>query len=322
MLIPPDKLSRMDLNLLVTLQVLLEERNVTRAAERLFITQPAMSRTLSRLRDLFDDPLFTRAARGLVTTPRAEELEKQLPELLNAVGMLVTRNEFDPANFEYTFRIAVVEQYGQSLFGPLIADLQQQAPHITIKALDYTEGTEELLAKGNIDFAIDLEKPEEEEIDFLPLLSNQSTIIARKGHPLEGKRKLKLADILQYNFVRCFPVDSIKSTPIFDTMLAELGEQRQCCFHTSNLLTALQVVQDSDSLMAGPAFILNSNLLAQQFIHLNMPTELADINKVIGLAQHRRTLTSPAHQWLTKIIADITAQQWTIKTSKRKSKSA
>ena len=117
MLVTPDKLARIDLNLLVTLQVLIEERNVTRAAERLFITQPAMSRTLSRLRDLFDDPLFTRAARGLIPTPRTEELAELLPDLLASVGQLVTPQSFDPATCEQSFRIAVVEQFGQSLFG-------------------------------------------------------------------------------------------------------------------------------------------------------------------------------------------------------------
>ncbi len=313
MLIPPDKLARIDLNLLVTLQVLLEERNVTRAAERLFITQPAMSRTLSRLRDLFDDPLFTRAARGLIPTPRAEELQEHLPDLLNAVGNLVSLTEFDPATYEHTFRIAVVEQFGQSLFGPLMAELQKEAPNIVVQAIEYTEGTEDMLAKGNIDFAIDLEKPDEEDIDFLPLLSNQPVVIANSKHPLAVKKKPKLHELLAYNYVRCFPVDAIKSVPVFDSMLAELDEHRHCFFHTSNLLTALQVVQSSDALMAGPAFILNSELLDKKFVKLDLPKELKGMEKVIGLAQHRRTLTSQSHQWLTEKIAAITAKHWVVK---------
>jgi DNA-binding transcriptional LysR family regulator len=319
MLIPPDKLARMDLNLLVSLQVLIEERNVTRAAGRLFITQPAMSRTLSRLRDLFDDPLFTRVARGLVPTPRCEELEQQLPDLLDAVGNVVTRNEFAPATFEHTFRIAVVEKFGQSLFGPLLAELQQEAPHIVLQAMDASEGTEDLLAQGSIDFAIDHEKPDEVDIDFLPLLSNRPVIIASPKHPLAGKKKLKLKDVLAYNYVRCFPVDAIKSEPIFDSILSELGEKRHCFFHTSNLLTALEVVHNSDALLAGPEFILNSELLENKFVKLTPPNELADMGEIIGLSQHRRTLTNPAHQWLTEKIANITATHWTT-GSKRKSK--
>lgn len=318
MLVSPDKLARIDLNLLVTLQVLIEERNVTRAAERLFITQPAMSRTLSRLRDLFDDPLFTRAARGLIPTPRAEELAELLPDLLTNVGQLVTPPTFDPATCDQAFRIAVVEQFGQSLFGPLLAELQAEAPHMVIQAMDLSEGTEEHLAKGNIDFAIDMEKPDEVDIDFLPLLSSEPTIIARRDHPLASKKKLKLKEALDYPYVRCFPVDAIKAEPVFDLMLKALGEQRQCFFHTSNLLTALQVVQSSDGLLAGPAFILNSELLDQNFISLGLPKELQEMETVMGLTQHRRTLTSPAHQWLTEKIASITAEHWQIKSSAKK----
>ena len=89
------KLIRTDLNLLVALQILLEERNVTRAAERLSVSQPALSKTLQKLRDSFEDELFTRTAHGLVPTPRAEELGEELPGLLETVervlGHLIVR---------------------------------------------------------------------------------------------------------------------------------------------------------------------------------------------------------------------------------------
>jgi DNA-binding transcriptional LysR family regulator len=84
------KLSRLDLNLLVALQALLEEKSVTRAAQRLFITQPAMSRVLQRLRQQLDDPLFTRTGNILVPTPKAEELQLRLPMLLDGILDMVT----------------------------------------------------------------------------------------------------------------------------------------------------------------------------------------------------------------------------------------
>ncbi|MDB2534312.1 LysR family transcriptional regulator, partial [Porticoccaceae bacterium] len=84
------KLSRLDLNLLVSLQALLEEKSVTRAAERLFITQPAMSRVLQRLRHQLDDPLFTRTGNELVPTPKARELQARLPRLLDGILEMVS----------------------------------------------------------------------------------------------------------------------------------------------------------------------------------------------------------------------------------------
>ena len=90
------RLSRMDLNLLVAFQVLLEEQNVSKAAERLFITQSAMSKTLSRLRELFDDHLFTRSAQGMVPTPRAIELHAELEKVLLMIDSLVGEGDMGP----------------------------------------------------------------------------------------------------------------------------------------------------------------------------------------------------------------------------------
>ena len=93
------KLSRLDLNLLVSLQALLEEKSVTRAAARLFISQPAISRVLQRLRYQLDDPLFTRTGNELVPTPKARELQLKLPPLLDNILDIVTEDEFDPGTY-------------------------------------------------------------------------------------------------------------------------------------------------------------------------------------------------------------------------------
>ena len=94
------ELDRLDMNLLVALEALLEERNVSKAAERLFITQSAMSKTLGRLRQVFDDPLFIRKSGGMVPTPRAEQLGQYMPGVLQAVQEMVRPVKFDPLEFE------------------------------------------------------------------------------------------------------------------------------------------------------------------------------------------------------------------------------
>ncbi len=122
------KLSRLDLNLLVSLQALLEEKSVTRAAERLFITQPAMSRVLQRLRHQLDDPLFTRTGNELVPTPKARELQARLPALLDNILEMVSGGEFDPATYEGEITIAVPEFVAISLISELTKLVTQQAP--------------------------------------------------------------------------------------------------------------------------------------------------------------------------------------------------
>ena len=93
------QLSRVDLNLLVALHVLLEEKSVSRAAERLHVTQPAMSKTLNRLRDTFDDPLFARSKRGIQPTPRAEALSSQLVNVLSDIESLARCGRIQPQRF-------------------------------------------------------------------------------------------------------------------------------------------------------------------------------------------------------------------------------
>jgi len=126
------KLVRTDLNLLVALQILIEERNVTRAAERLSVSQPALSKTLQKLRAAFDDELFTRTAHGLVPTPRAEVLARDLPGLLEAVESVLGNEDFDPQTYVGGFKLLLPPIVSESLLPALMADLRQSAPNVQI----------------------------------------------------------------------------------------------------------------------------------------------------------------------------------------------
>ena len=154
----PREILKNDLNLLISLHILLEERSVSRAAERLNITEPAMSKTLSRLRDMFEDPLFTRSSHGMQPTPRAEELATPLAELLKDIGQLVSGNEFDPYAYTGEITLALSEFIGVALLPPLIHRLHQQAPRLTIRTITRVENQLEQLGRGNLDFAIHLEQ--------------------------------------------------------------------------------------------------------------------------------------------------------------------
>src|SRR5499433_684246 len=107
-----------DLNLLIVLDALLDERSVTRAAVRLGYTQPTVSGMLARLRDLFGDPLFVRSQRGLLPTPRAQALAVPLKQLLADSHRLVTRDVFDPANAEVTFTISTNDYMQHAVLVP------------------------------------------------------------------------------------------------------------------------------------------------------------------------------------------------------------
>ena len=122
------QLIRMDLNLLVALQILMEERNLTRAAERLSVSQPALSKTLQKLRESFDDELFSLTTHGLIPTPKAEALSAGLPSALIALDKLLEDEEFDPGTYEGAFRIAISPLFAEVLLPGLMDEVVASAP--------------------------------------------------------------------------------------------------------------------------------------------------------------------------------------------------
>lgn len=163
-------LSRIDLNLLVYLDVLLREQNVTRAAEQLGITQPAMSNGLRRLRTLFNDPLLVRTSEGMTPTERALELQPQLRQILAAVEKAVIPVQaFDPSVSERVFRIMASDYAESTLLVPLLYRLRREAPDITLDVLTPSDVTFQDLEQGKVDMAVN-------RFDRLPQSFHQTTI--------------------------------------------------------------------------------------------------------------------------------------------------
>lgn len=144
-----------DLNLLKTLDALLDERSVTRAAARLSLTQPAVSGMLNRLREYFNDPLFTRTQRGIIPTLRALELQQPVKDILTEISGLLQPKTFDPLTAEITIKIAATDYALRAVVVPFIEALKLQAPHIRVAVLPVNN--EQLAAqfeRGDIDIAL------------------------------------------------------------------------------------------------------------------------------------------------------------------------
>ena len=298
---PIDRLTRIDLNLLVSLYVLLDERNVTRAAERLFITQPAASRTLTRLRELFDDPLLSRSGSEMVMTPRAQLLKEQLPNTLEAVGTLVAPVDFDPATHEQNFRVAIPEIFAQSLISRLLGELADQAPGISIGFRDPDDTAHRALLTGDVDFLVrqsrrdTLVKP---PLHAEPLLDFHPVIVARPTHSLARKKTLALAQLLEYTWIDCYPSDAAMPMSPFDIMLEQRGLSRTVVFRSTHLLSALEAVRESDCLLFLAHAGHRNSVLASNCRMLTLKDPLFQQAYRLELLQHRRTLSSDAHAWI------------------------
>jgi len=304
------RLSRLDLNLLVALQALLEEKSVTRAAQRLFITQPAMSRVLQRLRQQLDDPLFTRTGNELIPTPKARDLELRLPGMLEDILDIVTEGEFDPAAYIGEITIAIPEFIAISLASQLTAVLNQYAPGVILSISSETDSVEGELADGVLDFAIDIQKEISSDIGTRDLAIFSPSIWMRTGHPLAEKAAVTLDEILAYPFVQYYLLISkrvsARTDARFDRALRDLGRMRKKAMVTNQLMTAIETVCRTDSLMVAAKFGSGMEHELYSIVSKSYPDDLPHEGTIpLVLLQHKRTMGSPIHRWLSEKIVDL-----------------
>ena len=304
------RLSRLDLNLLVALQALLEEKSVTRAAQRLFITQPAMSRVLQRLRQQLDDPLFTRTGNELIPTPKARDLELRLPGMLEDILDMVTEGEFDPAAYVGEITIAIPEFIAISLASQLTAVLNQYAPGVILSISSETDSVEGELADGVLDFAIDIQKEISSDIGTRDLAIFSPSIWMRTGNPLAEKAAVTLDEILAYPFVQYYLLISkrvsARTDARFDRALRELGRMRKKAMVTNQLMTAIETVCRTDSLMVAAKFGSGMEHELYSIVSKSYPDDLPHEGTIpLVLLQHKRTMGSPIHRWLSEKIVDL-----------------
>lgn len=302
--------TRIDLNLLRGLHVLLEERNVARAAGRLFITPSAMSKTLHRLREAFGDQLLVRTSTGLAPTPRAEEIAVLLK---NAFAYLerLTPIKFDPAQALGRVRFAAPETFSVGVIPALMHSLREEAPGLHIEALSLSNTYLERLAEGRLDFAIYLDQEYPDEYVSHRLFSLEPKIVCRKDHPLTRLSKVTQEEVYKYPVV-VFNSLNIKQQQLhtINKLLEQAGLVREVMLETSQLFLALTAIQQSDAVMAVPEHLflhLNTN-----DIFANLPSsEIEAFDRLrmdVALIQHERTVDSPLHAWLVAETARLFAE--------------
>lgn len=299
-------LRQADFNLLKVLHVLLEERNVSRAAEKLFVTQSAVSRSLNRLRQMFGDPLLVRSSQGLVLTARAKQLAVEVNETMNRIGGLLEAPAFDPALARGNVRIAAPESFVLGVMPRLALKTRQEAPGLLIESLHLPESYLQLLEGGYLDFVITHGEPHPEPFISTPLMSVTPRFWFRKSHPLRKKREIGLVDICSY------PVISFHAQNVSRAGYRALWQMikkaqlppPQIVMDTSHLFVALDMLVQSPSIMLGPEYL--SEIPAFKDALISKPMESVPTfgrgQTTLSLIQHERTARSPVHLWLVERI--------------------
>jgi DNA-binding transcriptional LysR family regulator len=304
------KLIRTDLNLLVALQILLEERNVTRAAERLSVSQPALSKTLQKLRDSFEDELFTRTAHGLVPTPRAEALAKELPSLLEKVERVLGDEAFDPLTFTGCFKLLLPPILSEALLPGLMADLSETAPGVQVITAEVPPNFQEQLKKGEADFAAFIALDTERDILAEPIATLAPRCYMRTDHPL-AKKEMALADFLAFPHLRLYlPGLTRENTSMVDDVLGQYGKHRKISLETTQFAAAVGVLCRTDALLVANAGFEAGGLYRDRITGHEMPTELQRMihnthsghRGKMSLMRHTRASRSTAHQWMRSLL--------------------
>ncbi|MGY3570173.1 LysR family transcriptional regulator [Vibrio paucivorans] len=298
------QLSRIDLNLLVSLSVLIKERNVTKAAKVLYLSQPAMSRTLSRLRDLLGDPLFYRESNGLVPTQKALELQAPLDELLRAMQQLVTATSFSPKECEQAFTISLPPLMSQFLSVPLAKRFMAEAPKASLLEFPISRDPCQQLQERIVDFTIHIEKPGNEmEMPAQKIGQTYAMFYVAPDHPLTQKESVTLEDCLSYRFVD-LTLD-IRSNygllnPI-DSYLHSKGRMRDIAFRSGQLQTLIQVMQGTNTVLSSSHKVAELENLKDTLVPIYAMDD-SELLVDVYLIEHKRTENSRPHQWLKQLI--------------------
>lgn len=295
-------IGKFDLNLLVVFDAIYSEGSITRAAEVLHLTQPAVSHALSRLRESVDDELFIRTARGMRPTPYASALIGPVRQALAQLQRgLYQGKTFQPRELATTFRLSVRELFEAFLLPDLIQSSLTQAPNITYNCLRVPrEQIFHELASGRVDLAVDVLSNADDNIYQRPLLEDQLVCLLRPQHPALGKT-WNLSEMLAWPHAM---VSSREHGPGFeDLQLSRHGLQRKIGLRTSHFFSAALVIAQTDLILCAPARF--AHLLRERFgLSVKaMPITLPKLE--LYLYWHQNTHLDPAHRWLRQELVHL-----------------
>ncbi|MGZ3440905.1 MAG: LysR family transcriptional regulator [Polyangia bacterium] len=294
-------LNQVDLNLLVVLEAIYTEGGVTQAAKKLHLTQPAISHSLGRLRELFEDPLFVREGRRLVPTPLARNLIDPLRRSLR--GLESTLNEvehFDPSTTKRRFTLGLRDVLEAIVLPNLMEDVSRNAPHIDVGVVAVDRRNLETdLATGVLDAAIDILLPHSERVRRQRFATDRLVVLMRKRHP-QARKRLDLETYLSLDHV--VASSRLRGPGLEDLELSRRGVNRRVRLRCQNYYTACCVVAVSDLILTMPEYYaLNLN---RHFGYRMVPLPLKLPSLDTYIYWHATVHDEPANRWLRAHFAE------------------
>jgi len=308
-------IGRFDLNLLRNLDALLKERNVTSAAHLLELSQPAMSNSLRRLRELFDDPLLIRTSEGMTPTERALALQPVVREILATVEQAVQpQTDFDASTSDRVFRIMASDYAESSLLPHVLRRLRLEAPHVALDIMTPSDVSFPDVEQGKVDMVIN-------RFDSLPqsfhqkiLWSDSFACMFSKHNPIN--QHFNLDNYLAGKHVWVSKTgmgvgvgvnpDNVQRLGWVDEALTRIDKKRQISMFTRHYQAAMLLAQETDLIATLPSRAASLQQHNSELVICAPPFEIPEMELTMAwspLLQH-----NPAHQWMRRLMVDVAEQ--------------
>ena len=304
----------LDLNLLRVFDAVMAEGSLTRAAERLAMTQPAASHALKRLHLAVGEELFHRTAFGMRGTARAELLWPQVRAALAQLQAALSPRSFDPTTDAATFNIAMADATAALLLPPLVSAIESVRALANIRVLPLTtRDPRRLVEEADADLAVGyfpnaiaaiVAQGDEATLHHRQLYATEYVCVMRHDHPLAAQELTLDTFVDAHHLLVTF---SGRAHGVVDEALATLGRQRRIVLTVNQFATAGSVVARSDLLTVLPRQFLPATGVEHRLVHKPLPLALGAVN--VEMMWHLRKDDDPAHRWLRELVIDAAARQ-------------
>lgn len=301
----------LDLNLLRVFDEVMAERNLTRAARNLAMTQPAVSNALRRLRDSLGDDLVVRSGYGVVPTQHALQIWPAIREALASLRQSLQPSSFDPKSVNTNFTLAMADATAAELIPPLVNLIEAEAPAVTLRVLPLTtRDPRELLESSELDAAIGyfpvalaaitlrgMQQGEPDTIGYERLYEGRYMCVMRRDHPLAGNPLTLDAFCAAHHLLVSF---SGRAFGFVDQALAAVKRSRRVVLTVNQFFTAGRVVANSDLLTVLPEHFIAATGFQDQLAVHPLPLDVSPVH--VDMLWHRRHEARPAHLWLREAV--------------------
>ena len=286
----------LDLNLLQPLRALLEERHITRAAKLCYLSQPAMSRALERLRQMFGDPLLIRSGRSYERTVRGERLLQEVQSLIPRLEAMVQGEQFDPSRSRERFRLAMTDHASMIVLPALMNQIRAIAPNVRVEACVWNNQRYEEVAAGRLDIVLSAEAAppflETEvlfNVDFVCLAGSAQRV---------RSRRLSLKQYLQLPHVLIDTWDGQQT--LVDRPLAQLGVKRSVALSMPFFVPAVFAIAHTDLILTVPRKLAAITAAVAGVRMIEAPREIEAFPYF--MTRHSRVASEPAHVWFRQLL--------------------